>query len=85
MFNRGYRRTLDCGAVDRRANGVRGLGGMAQPNRRTVAHRIARLFGFQDSDAMTIDVVIGTAVTALAAFEAWIAYAGEGVPKSVSH
>ena len=29
------------------------------------------LFGFQDSDAMTIDVVIGTAVAALAAFEAW--------------
>ena len=39
------------------------------------------LFGFQDSDAMTIDVVIGTAVAALAAFEAWIAYASasEGV------
>jgi hypothetical protein len=36
------------------------------------------LFGFQDSDAMTIDVVIGTA---MAAFEAWIAYASasEGV------
>jgi hypothetical protein len=39
------------------------------------------LFGFQDSDAIPIDVVIGTAVAALAAFEAWIAYASapEGV------
>jgi hypothetical protein len=34
---------------------------------------------------MTIDVVIGTAVAVLAAFEAWIAYAGERVPKSISH
>ena len=31
---------------------------------------------------MTIDVVIGTAVAALAAFEAWITYAGERVLKS---
>jgi hypothetical protein len=29
------------------------------------------LLGFQDSDAMTVDVVIGTVVAALAAFEAW--------------
>jgi SPW repeat len=41
------------------------------------------LFGFQDSDAMTVDVVIGTVVAALAAFEAWIAHAGEP-PKSIS-
>lgn len=29
------------------------------------------LVGFQDSDAMTIDVVIGVVVAALAAFEVW--------------
>ena len=29
------------------------------------------LLGFQDSDAMTIDVVIGLIVAALAAFEVW--------------
>jgi hypothetical protein len=29
------------------------------------------LLGFQDSDAMTIDVVIGVIVAALAAFEVW--------------
>ena len=29
------------------------------------------LLGFQDSDAMTIDVVIGVLVAALAAFEVW--------------
>jgi hypothetical protein len=29
------------------------------------------LLGFQDSDAMTIDVVIGIMVAALAAFEVW--------------
>jgi SPW repeat-containing protein len=43
------------------------------------------LLGFQGSDAMTIDVVIGTVVAALAAFEAWIAYAGERVHKPISH
>jgi hypothetical protein len=32
------------------------------------------LLGFQDSDAMTVDVVIGTIVAALAAFEAWVAH-----------
>ncbi len=36
-------------------------------------------------DAMTVDVVIGTAVAALAAFEAWVAYAGESVHKPISH
>ena len=30
------------------------------------------LLGFQDSQAMTIDVVIGMIVAALAAFEAWL-------------
>jgi len=81
LSDRGYRRTLDCGAVDRRVtafavweeclNLIAGLWLIAWP----------WLFGFQDSDAMTIDVVIGTAVAALAAFEAWIAYASasEGV------
>jgi hypothetical protein len=39
--------------------------------------------GFQDSDsdAMMIDVVIGTIVVALAAFEVWLAQDGErGIP-----
>ncbi len=31
------------------------------------------LLGFRDSNAMTIDVVIGTIVAALAAFEIWLA------------
>jgi hypothetical protein len=31
------------------------------------------LLGFEDSNAMTIDVVIGTIVAALAAFEIWLA------------
>jgi hypothetical protein len=31
------------------------------------------LLGFQDSDAMSVDVVIGTAVAALAAFTLWLA------------
>jgi hypothetical protein len=43
------------------------------------------LLGFQGSRAMTIDVVIGAVVAVLAAFEAWIAHAGERVPKSISH
>jgi SPW repeat len=39
------------------------------------------LLGFQDSDAMMIDVVIGTIVVALAAFEVWLAQDGErGIP-----
>ncbi len=42
------------------------------------------LLGFQDSDAMTVNVVIGTVVAALAAFEAWIAHTGERAPKSIS-
>jgi SPW repeat len=42
------------------------------------------LLGFQDSDAMTIDVVIGAAVAALAAFEAWITYASERVGGAAS-
>ena len=40
------------------------------------------LLGFQDSDAMTVDVVIGTVVAALAAFEAWVAHSRS--PTSVS-
>jgi hypothetical protein len=43
------------------------------------------LFGFQDTNAITVHVVIGAAVAALAAFEAWIAQAGERAPKSISH
>ncbi len=42
------------------------------------------LLGFQDSDAIMVDVVIGTVVAALAAFEVWIAHAGERVPKPIS-
>ena len=42
------------------------------------------LLGFQDSNATTVHVVIGAVVAALAAFEAWIAHTGEGVPKSIS-
>ena len=34
------------------------------------------LLGFQDSNAMTIDAVIGTVVAALAAFEIWLAVDG---------
>jgi hypothetical protein len=33
------------------------------------------LLEFQNSDAMTIDVLIGTTVAALAALEVWLAYA----------
>jgi hypothetical protein len=33
------------------------------------------LLGFQDSQAMTINVAIGVSVAALAAFEAWYLYA----------
>jgi hypothetical protein len=36
------------------------------------------LLGFQDSQAMTIDVAIGVSVAALAAFEAWYLYLYEG-------
>jgi hypothetical protein len=36
------------------------------------------LLGFQDSQAMTIDVVIGIIVAALAAFEAWLCQ-GSGI------
>jgi hypothetical protein len=32
------------------------------------------LLGFQNSDAMTIDVVIGTVVASLAAFEVWLTH-----------
>ena len=42
------------------------------------------LFGFQDSDAMMVDVVIGAVVAALAALEAWMVHAGERVPKPIS-
>jgi hypothetical protein len=43
-------------------NLIAGLGLMVSP----------WLLGFQDSDAMTIDVVIGVTVAALAAFEVWV-------------
>ena len=56
-------------------NLIAGLGLIASP----------WLLGFQDSDAMTVHVVIGAVVAALAAFEAWIAHAGERVRKSVWH
>jgi hypothetical protein len=42
------------------------------------------LLDFQNSDAMTINVVIGTIVAALAAFEVWLAYANSPRTK-VSH
>ena len=32
------------------------------------------LLGFQDGDAVTIDVVVGTSVAALAAFEVWLTH-----------
>lgn len=35
------------------------------------------LLGFQDSDAMTIDVAIGVVVASLAAFEVWLNHASE--------
>ena len=56
-------------------NLIAGLGLIASP----------WLLGFQDSDAMTVHVVIGAVVAELAAFEAWIAHAGKRVRKSVSH
>jgi SPW repeat-containing protein len=41
------------------------------------------LLGFQDSDAMTIDVAIGVIVAALAAFEVWLTReAGPHIPAS---
>jgi hypothetical protein len=41
------------------------------------------LLGFQDSDAMTIDVVIGVIVAALAALEVWLTRDDEsGIPAS---
>jgi hypothetical protein len=40
------------------------------------------LLGFQDSQAMTVDVAIGMSVAALAAFEAWYLYLSEGRRKS---
>jgi hypothetical protein len=43
------------------------------------------LFGFQDSDALRVNVVIGAVVAALAAFETWISQAGERMRKSGSH
>lgn len=35
------------------------------------------LLGFQNSDAMTLHVAIGTIIAALASFEVWLAYAGK--------
>jgi hypothetical protein len=61
---------------------LRDLGGMAQPNRRAVPHRVALVLGFQDSDAMTFHVVIGAVVAALAAFEAWSSQQGDLPPGS---
>jgi len=40
------------------------------------------LLGFQNSQAMTIDVAIGVSVAALAAFEAWYLYLSGGGRKS---
>src|SRR5580658_3990349 len=40
------------------------------------------LLGFQDSQAMTVDVAIGVSVAALAAFEAWYLYLHEGSQES---
>jgi hypothetical protein len=40
------------------------------------------LLGFQDSQAMTIDVAIGVSVAVLAAFEAWYLYLYEGSRRS---
>jgi hypothetical protein len=40
------------------------------------------LLGFQDSQAMTVDVGIGVSVAALAAFEAWYLYLYEGSRQS---
>jgi hypothetical protein len=42
------------------------------------------LLGFQDSQAMTIDVAIGVAVAALAAIEAWLCRMPEAVSGTVS-
>jgi hypothetical protein len=42
------------------------------------------LLGFQDSEAMTVHVVIGAVVAALAAFVVWIAHDGDRLPKSIS-
>jgi hypothetical protein len=41
------------------------------------------LLSFQDKQAMTIDMVIGTIVAALAAFEAWLTY-GSPPAQSIS-
>jgi hypothetical protein len=38
--------------------------------------------GFQNRDAMTLDVVIGSIVAALASCEVWLAYAGKGYDRS---
>jgi uncharacterized membrane protein YqgA involved in biofilm formation len=40
--------------------------------------------GFQNSDALMVNVVIGTVVAAMAALEAWITHTGERAPKSIS-
>jgi SPW repeat len=42
------------------------------------------LLGFQDSQAMTVDVAIGVSVAAFAAFEAWYLYLYEGSRKSAA-
>ena len=42
------------------------------------------LLGFQNSDALMVNVVIGTVVAAMAALEAWITHTGERAPKSIS-
>jgi SPW repeat-containing protein len=43
------------------------------------------LLSFQDSDAMTIDVVIGSIVALLAAFEIWLIHFGARPRISASH
>ena len=45
---------------------------------------VARMSPTRASMLFMAEVVIGVVVAALSAFEAWIAYAGERVPKSIS-
>ena len=65
-------RTLDSGALDCCAGRLRGLGGMAQLVAGLWLIATPWLFSFEDSKAITVEVLIGTAVAALAAFEVWL-------------
>ena len=66
-------RTFDSGAIDCCAGRLRGLGRMWL-NLAAGLWLIATpwLFSFEDSKAITVEVLIGTAVAALAAFEVWV-------------